>query len=233
MDDGAKNTAMSIDMLNAMRQQGTDVVLATSHYYAGRESIDSFLQRREDAWQHLQQVLQSGNEELQGLIDSRRMTVLPGAEAAFFFGMEEKEGVEKLCIQGTDVLLVEMPFGRWTSAEYNALSSLILDRKLQVVLAHLERFLEFNQNNPVFDSVLRLPLTIQVNAEAVLPLFGRGPALKLFKNGTASLLGSDAHNLSSRAPNLAKGRQMIEKKCGPQTLQRIDETGNRLLSSAL
>ena len=36
VDDGSKNTEMSLEMLRRMRRQGTDLVVATPHYYVGR-----------------------------------------------------------------------------------------------------------------------------------------------------------------------------------------------------
>lgn len=229
MDDGAKNTAMSIEMLKQMRKQGTDLVIASSHFYARRNSADEFLQRREDALAHLQESLLSafGSEEQ---VSRNVPTIVPGAEAAFFSGIENLPQLEDLCIQGTRTLLLEMPFVRWTSYEFNAVSSIIYNRHLNVVLAHIERYLGENKGNETFDRLLSLPVTLQVNAESLLPLFGSRPCINLFKEGKAQLLGSDAHNLDKRPPNLDKGRKVLEKKIGPDILKLIDETGVKLLA---
>jgi protein-tyrosine phosphatase len=50
----------------------------------------------------------------------------------------------------------------------------------------------------------------------------------MFREGKAHLLGSDAHNLSSRAPNLEKARAVLSKKLGGEALSRIDKTGVKL-----
>jgi len=49
MDDGARNVAMSLAMLEAERAQGVDTVVLTPHFYREREDAERFLQRREAA----------------------------------------------------------------------------------------------------------------------------------------------------------------------------------------
>ena len=43
VDDGSKNTEMSLEMLRRMRRQGTDLVVATPHYYVGRTAPEEYL----------------------------------------------------------------------------------------------------------------------------------------------------------------------------------------------
>lgn len=53
MDDGAKDLETSLQMLRLLRRQGVAKAALTSHYYPHKESLDSFLKRREAAWQRL------------------------------------------------------------------------------------------------------------------------------------------------------------------------------------
>ena len=122
-----------------------------------------------------------------------------------------------------------MPFAAWGDYELNAVSSLCLDRGFQVVLAHYERFVPFQKGTDLADRILSLPVHIQINAETLLPLMTRGRWLRMFEKGKAHLLGSDAHNLANRAPNLQRARDIIGKKLGQAVLQRIDQCGNELL----
>ena len=45
VDDGSKNTEMSLEMLRRMRRQGTDLVVATPHYYVGRTAPEEYLEK--------------------------------------------------------------------------------------------------------------------------------------------------------------------------------------------
>ena len=51
----------------------------------------------------------------------------------------------------------------------------------------------------------------------------------MFRDGKAEILGSDCHNLSSRAPNLMQAREIIHRKLGEPVLRRIDENTEKLL----
>ena len=128
-----------------------------------------------------------------------------------------------LCIQGTNILLLEMPFQQWTDAELDVVTRLCIIRGYQVILAHLERFLPLQKNRDILERILMLPVLVQLNAECLLPLFKRKPYLELLRRGEAHLLGSDCHNLTTRVPNLKEGRSMVERKLGEAFLRRMDE----------
>ena len=57
IDDGSKDAATSLLMLNALKKQGADTVCATSHFYATQRSVERFLFRRQEAWDRLCEVL--------------------------------------------------------------------------------------------------------------------------------------------------------------------------------
>ena len=225
MDDGSKNTDMSLAMLEESRGQGVEVVVATPHFYGHRESAASFLERRGQALRRLKGAVASSGKAAGGELPF----VLFGAEVAFFSKLTELDELDSLCINGTRTLLLEMPFAPWTRYELDAVSSLCLDRGYQVILAHLERFYALQKDEYVLENLLRLPLWVQVNAGALLPLTRRGPWIRLFREGRAHLLGSDCHDLAKRPPNLAAGRGMLRRKAGEPTLARMDELGARLL----
>lgn len=219
MDDGSKSSDMSVEMLHRMSGYGTDLVVSTSHYYGQRESVESFLERRAASF-----------ERLSAKLDEKCPQILLGSETAFFFGIEEEERLDELCIEGTRTLLLEMPFQPWTDYELNAVASLCFDREMNVVLAHLERFVDFQKGTDVIERMLALPVRVQINAETVLPMLRRGRWIRMFAERRAHILGSDSHNLTSRAPNLGEARAMIHKKAGGATLEWIDSCTNELLA---
>ena len=53
VDDGSQSMEESLAMLSAMREQGVTTVIATPHFYANDDSIDSFLARRDGAYASL------------------------------------------------------------------------------------------------------------------------------------------------------------------------------------
>ena len=222
MDDGSRSTEESLQMLTALAAQGVTDVAATPHFYASENGPDRFLARRARSWQQLRPHLTASLPR-----------VHLGAEVLFFEGIAAFDGLPRLCLSGTDVLLLEMPFQQWTDAELDVVTRLCITLGYQVILAHLERFLPLQKNRDILERILMLPVLVQLNAECLLPLFKRKPYLELLRRGEAHLLGSDCHNLESRPPELGAGRDIIERKLGEPVLHRIDQLGSRLLAEAL
>ena len=50
LDDGSKSVDESIKMLKTLASQGVKKVVATPHFYANDESIEQFLNRRDEAF---------------------------------------------------------------------------------------------------------------------------------------------------------------------------------------
>ena len=218
MDDGSDSVETSVEMLRRTRAAGTELVVASSHYYRRKESITAFLERRAQSLGKLRPAL-----------DRSCSGVIPGAEVAFYFGIAEDAHIGELCIGDTKTLLVEMPFQSWGAYEINQLSSLCYDRRLTVVLAHYERYAEFQKDNAYYGEVLKLPLIVQINASSLTAGLRAKRWLGMFRDGTAHILGSDCHNLDSRPPDLDRGREVIRKKLGEEVLFRADEYAAELL----
>jgi protein-tyrosine phosphatase len=217
MDDGSPNVSTSLEMLRAAAQQGVRVQVLTPHYYRWRESIETFTARRAESAAALHQALEPGLPQL-----------LIGAEVAFFPRMSETE-LSPLCIGGSRVLLVELPFENWDSRVEEELAALTLDRGYRVILAHVERYLRLKNAPDILENLSALPLRMQVNAEAFSQFSTRKKALAFFRSEKPPLLGSDAHNMTDRRPNLSEGRRFLSKKLGEELLRYIDEIGSEML----
>ncbi len=218
MDDGSRDVNTSLEMLSISQAQGVDQIIATSHFYAEKERVDSFLQRRQSAYEELM---------------AARIEPVPrihlGAEVYFFTGISQAKATAQLCIEGTNLMLLEMPFTTWSSSVIDEVQALIQKRGIRIIIAHLERYLHIPGNKPWIDRLLELPVIVQINAGSLLEWRTRGPLVKLFKKGTARLLGSDCHSVHRRPPDLADGRAVLEKKLGNGILQQIDQLGEELL----
>ena len=107
IDDGARNLETSYNMYQMARQQEVDLMLATPHFYASQDRIDNFLKRREEAWVQFHDTVEASEET--------EPRIILGAEVAFFDGISRARDIEKLTIQGTNLMLLEMPFEVWNS----------------------------------------------------------------------------------------------------------------------
>jgi protein-tyrosine phosphatase len=123
-----------------------------------------------------------------------------------------------------------MPFEQWTDEVYKDTKDLIQRRGLQAILAHVERYTGFQKDREIWDRVMDLPVTIQMNAGSFLK-FGmtRHFCRTLLRQEAGRvIIGSDCHNLTSRPPNLAQAMAFIRQKEGEEIARKIEETENRL-----
>ena len=96
------------------------------------------------------------------------------------------------------------------------------------MLAHIERYYA-KQPVSVWDEFLDLDIVMQANADFFIPFRTKRKALNLLKEGRIHVLGSDAHNMTTRGPHMDEARDLIETHLGWHTLNEIDTMGYSLL----
>ena len=212
MDDGSKNEQESIAMLTELKNQGITRVIATPHFYANGESVSAFLSRRQKSFEKLN-------------LNSDFPQVVLGAEVRYYEGISRLADLTKLCISGTDLLLLEMPSAKWTDFVIKELISLASNGNITLVLAHIERYI-FMQPKSVFADLLNSGVLMQINASFINGFFTRRKALKLLGSDMAHFVGSDCHNTTDRAPEMKSAVSHIAKGLGEDFLHHLVNYGN-------
>lgn len=218
IDDGSRDLETTQSMIEISCKQGVECIIATPHFYASRDRIESFLERRKHAF-----------ETVADDVSRHALQMKLGAEVAFFPGMGRADRLELLTIEDTGVLLLEMPFMPWEKAYIEEVRYMAENRGFHVILAHLERYLGIPQNRKLMQELMELPVTVQINAESLTDWKKRGKLIRMFRDGQANLLGSDCHGVHHRPPNLSAGREVLRKKLGQPFLDEMDRAGSRLL----
>lgn len=218
IDDGSRDIDTSSKMLEMAVEQGVEIIVATPHFYASRDRIEHFMEKRERA-----------KDALLGKLQDFPLQLKCGAEVAFFRGISRAEKLHELTVEGTDLLLLEMPFVPWEASDIDEVETLVSERGFRVLLAHLERYLDIPGNRHRIEELLELPIHVQINAESLTDWRRRGRLVRMFRDGQAHVLGSDCHSLHRRPPNLAVGRAVLAKKLGQEILDQIDKGGCKLL----
>lgn len=219
MDDGSHNLAESISMVNMLASQGIDVVIATPHFYANDETVDSFLNRRESAYELLKNELPEGSPQ-----------ILLGAEVRYYQGISRMEGLKALRIENSKLLLLEMPMSSWTEYMIRELIELSGRSDIKIVLAHIERYLALQSQN-TWNRILESGILMQVNAGFFNSFASRQKALRLLKEGNVQFIGSDCHNTTLRPPKIGKAFEIIKRKLGEEYIQQMNEYGSALLTA--
>ena len=211
IDDGSRRPEESRRMLEALAGQDVDLVALTSHYYASRHTPEEFLERRAAAFERLRPVLTDELPE-----------VRLGAEVLYFRGITRMEALPRLRLEGTRLLLLEMPFDTWSDGEIREVIDLCHDPEFVVLLAHIERYLKF-QKAAVWDRLLEEGAMMQCNASFLLPLLQQRKAVSMIREGRVHVLGTDCHNMSARPPRMDEALAVLHKRLGCREARRFVE----------
>ncbi len=221
IDDGSSGVKESLEMLEELSLQGVDTVVSTSHFYATQRSPQEFLARRERAF-----------EQLKARLPENAPRILLGAEVLYFPGMSRMDELSTLCIEGTNILLLEMPFRPWSEHMIREVHDLARSGRYTLMMAHIERYYD-DQPVSVWDDLLGEGVLMQSNADFFLPFFAGRKALRLLREDRIHLLGTDCHNMTSRPPQMDEALRVIRRRLGEEKLAQIDELGRDLLQDVL
>ena len=213
IDDGCRTVEESLGILRACTNQNIDYVAATPHYYS-RVSVEEFLRQRDDAFSRVREAMDP---------DEIWPKISLGAEVAYHAGLLYEERLPELCYQGTDYLLLEMPFIKWTPNMLRDVQQIPGLFGITPIIAHLERYLHMQDKRHIRD-LMEMDVLVQVNAEYIL--YGRHPhrIRKMIRDGQIDLLGSDCHDLKDRRQNLGEAGEKLLSWGMKEELSRIRDT---------
>ena len=203
-DDGAADTETAIKMLTLSKSMGVSCVVSTSHCYpCSSEDIDKFLDGRERAYSKLMDAIAASGADVP--------EIRLGCEVHLTCDLTGFRDVERLCVDGTSYMLLEMPASKWTDNTIDNVYKLSISG-IKPIIAHAER--NIKQNEDLLNSLYMLDILIQINAGS----FGV-PTLKKFidkmmKNKMIHIIGTDMHNLTSRRPVMDNAEKYIKKRFG-------------------
>ena len=199
MDDGPDRLSECLTMLRRSREQGVEVMVSTSHFYADEDYPAQFVERRNAAFLRLREG---------GLRDTESYPLIVlGAEVLYFPGISQAQDIEKLTIGSGRTILVEPPMAPWSDTMLDEIVELGENLHSRPVVAHVDRYMRMLKDKRLIDRVLERNLLVQVNASWFIDPKTVRFAVRNLKQGKIHLIGSDCHNLLSRRPNLGQARQ--------------------------
>lgn len=172
--DGIDTTR--IQLQEAIRAN-VQCVVATPHFYPHEDTVAMFLERRKKAL-----------DQMKELEERKEIHILQGAEVLLCPNLDKMPELEKLCIENTRILLMEMPFSEKWSSDYIETLERISKGKYHVVLAHIERYSMENAK-----IILEMNLPVQVNASCMKTLKKRKIVQMFMEQGNIVAMGSDIH----------------------------------------
>lgn len=213
MDDGSRSATESVEMLRTLREQGVDTVIATPHFHADHESVESFLERRAHSYEMLCKEKKDA-----------AVRILLGAEVRYYQGISRLSSLEDIKTEGTKLLLLEMPEIRWSESVVKEIEEISCSSQTRLILAHVERCLPL-QRPDVWYRLIDCGVLMQSNAEFFCDVLTKRKALRLLGEGMISLVGSDCHGLERRPPLLDRAYETIKKRFGEDFVLQMQEYG--------
>ena len=204
VDDGSISASESVEMLKTLKEQGVSKVLLTPHFYAHYCSVDEFLENRRSS---LKELLEALREE------SLDIKLYLGCEALYFDELWRIENLRALCIEGTDCLLVELPFSVWQDSVVEGIERLV-SKGITPVIAHFDRYLRYRGNLEKIYRLIEAGALLQLNCSALETFFSKVKIKGFLKKGLVFAIGTDCHNLVSRKPSYLAAAEYVKKKLG-------------------
>lgn len=215
-DDGAKDIKMSLEMLELSRNMGVECVLATSHCYPHSSSgVEQYLEKREKSHKKLAENLTED-----------RPCIRLGTEVHLSTDLSKIRNIKKLCIDGTNYMLVEMPASPWNESIVECIYKLTLMGIIPII-AHAERNLD--QKQDLLDMLYSFDVLIQINAESFGVHQFKGFIDKMMRNAMIHIVGTDMHNTKHRPPNMNKAYKYIKKRYGIECWDYLMENAEKVL----
>ena len=179
-DHGSRNVETSLAQIKLAQDCGVGRIIATPHFYAHRMSVQEFLKLRTEAYLRLLPHIDSSIIRL-------------AAEVLICDNIQNLPGIEQLCIYGTNMLLLELPFNDFDKS-YKYVVTDLKTKGIDVILAHADRYQPEN-----IEVMLSAGAKIQLNADALDVFFKKRHLYDWMERGLVVALGSDIHGEDKNA----------------------------------
>ncbi len=208
VDDGSKNMEMSLDMLDIAYSEGTRQIVLTPHYMIDRNHYEPG-----DLDLRFEELKEKAAEKYPDL------TLYLGNEILYEEGVVDllKAG-EIHTMNNTRYVLVEFnvqtPFRQIREAIRN-----LSDARYIPIIAHVERYQSVVKRMERIEEMLDMQALLQMNISSVEGGFlneSKRWCRKLLKESCITFLGTDAHNVDSRAPYSQDYIPWLRKHCGEE-----------------
>ncbi len=182
-DHGSNGIETSLSQINNAYAAGIDTIVATPHFYPTSDTVEEFVSRREKAYNELV------GHDLHGI------KIIRAAEVQITANIEKIDGIEKLCIENTDYILLEFPPEPWPFWIQEAVYRVAATRRLHPICAHIDRYSPAGR-----EKIFNMNIAVQMNADALAGSWSkRNKFKKLIACGDVHIIGSDAHGLGNDA----------------------------------
>lgn len=210
IDDGSKNIEESVQLLEMMKLDGIESVIATSHFYPAEMNLEDYIEQTSSAFKLLCETAKG--KELPNLY--------LGCELLFYSGIGNIENSETLCLNRSKYLLLELTdFDLGLSCFEDILA--LKEKGIIPIIAHIERYFKGKNYKQLLDFVEDNNIPVQLNAASVMTRPYRRIVKKILSRDIFCVLATDTHSVNERPPLLTAAYSFIETKFGEDLKNRL------------
>lgn len=208
IDDGSQNMEQTMEMLRIAEAEGITDAIVTPHYKQGRVGTP-------------RKVIGEMIQEVESLARQSGLSIRlwPGTEVYYNSSLEEKlESGWLASMNDTTFVLVEFNPLETYAYVRNAVDDLF-GMGYHPIVAHVERYQCMLGNVENVRTLHDFGCRIQVNAGSVAGNYGfkiKHFIKKLLKEELIDYVGTDAHDVRNRSPEMKKCAEVIRKYCDPE-----------------
>lgn len=211
VDDGSKSFEESVNLLKKLKSQNVNAAALSPHFYPALESsIEEYKERIVPTFERFKEAVKDIYPEL-----------YLGCEVHYYHGLASLSNIEELCIAGTKYMLLELPYRRISSRTYENVIELNLNRGITPILAHIERYRNFEHYDRLLSLIEEGYALGQINAYSLLKFKSRRFTRNLIKKGYVSFIASDTHSIDKIPPRIDEALAYVEKKLGRKTVNTV------------
>lgn len=210
VDDGAGDINESVRLLQMEKLNNVASVMLTPHFYPDEITLEEFHKLTSEAFHTLKEAIEA--KELP--------RIYLGAEILYFHGIGKADGLEKLALNGSEYILIELGGNEIGEMLFSDIVSL-QNRGFIPIIAHIERYYGVKNFSRLVDFVSQQDIIVQINASSVLKRPYLKTVKKLLKSELFCVLGSDAHSTGTRPPLIKEALMTVSKKFGREYRNRL------------
>ena len=222
MDNGPATAEEAAQMFRFLLSADIDTAICASHFDPQKEDVRSFLNRQKVAISALKSALKH---------DFSKISLIPSAEVAICKNVSKTPDLERLCLPGTRFLPITLPLGEFSKEASDEISYLTHKRKLHLLICHIQRNMLFYSKEEI-ERLLTLPYAIyQIDIRTLSEHTNIDAVTTLLREKKTLLFGSNAHNITTRSPDVLTGRLFFENKYGEAVFRILSKNSDDFIRS--
>ncbi len=223
VDDGAQNIEESLAILEMMKAQGINYVMATPHFYPHEDNLNEYKEKTTRAF-----------EELQKAVKGKDLPeIYLGCEMLCYDSMGYSEALLGLTLNKSMYLLIELTDECIGNSLFSNIELLKENFGIIPIIAHVERYYRSKNYRKLIKFIKSEKILVQVNASAFCDKTYDRVLSKLIKSEVDILIGTDAHSVEERPPMMDKAFEAITKKYGNSVRVKILKTQKKVFENIL